>query len=151
MESSGACPERPGRCWVTGSWLHTAVWRPASLQLSSRALCRTPLFSSGTSCLSSASRPKRLRTRPRLTLPWKDCSCQPTSIHRSCMLFRVQDITSINLMVALDSTEEGFMKTCTQVFGIDKETDDIAHKRAWAKLHMVWKQAKITCDTELTQ
>ena len=38
--------------------------------------------------------------------------------------FRVQEVTSVNLMVALDSTEEGFMKTCTQAFGIDTETGD---------------------------
>ena len=62
--------------------------------------------------------------------------------------FRVQEVTSVNLMVALDSTEEGFMKTCKQAFGIDTETGDFAHKREWAKLHMVWKQARITCDTK---
>ena len=43
--------------------------------------------------------------------------------------FRVQEVTSVNLMVALDSTEEGFMKTCKQAFGIDTETGDFAHKR----------------------
>ena len=62
--------------------------------------------------------------------------------------FRVQEITSVNLMVALDSTEEGFMKTCKQAFGIDTEAGDFAHKREWAKLNMVWKQARITCDTK---
>ena len=62
--------------------------------------------------------------------------------------FRVQEVTSVNLMVALDSTEEGFMKTCKQAFGIDTETGDFAHKREWAKLHMVRKQARITCDTK---
>ena len=55
--------------------------------------------------------------------------------------FRVQGVTSVNLTVALDSTEEGFMKMCKQAFGIDTETGDFAHKREWAKLHMVWKQA----------
>ena len=40
--------------------------------------------------------------------------------------FRVQEITSINLMVALDSTEEGFMKTCKQAFGIDTEAGDLS-------------------------
>ena len=62
--------------------------------------------------------------------------------------FRVQEITSVNLMVALDSTEEGFMKTCKQAFGIDTEAGDFGHKREWAKLNMVWKQARITCDTK---
>ena len=62
--------------------------------------------------------------------------------------FRVQEITSVNLMVALDSTEEGFTKTCNQAFGIVTETRDFAHKREWTKLHMVWKQARITCDTK---
>ena len=62
--------------------------------------------------------------------------------------FRVQEITSVNLMVALDSTEEGFMKTCKQAFEIDTESGDFAHKREWAKLNMVWKQARITCDTK---
>ena len=62
--------------------------------------------------------------------------------------FRVQEITSVNLMVALDSTEEGFMKTCKQAFEIDTEAGDFAHKREWAKLNMVWKQARITCDTK---
>ena len=38
--------------------------------------------------------------------------------------FRVQEVTSVNLMVALDSTEEGFMKTCKQAFGIDTEAGD---------------------------
>ena len=31
--------------------------------------------------------------------------------------FRVQEVTSVNLMVALDSTEESFMKTCKQTSG----------------------------------
>ena len=35
--------------------------------------------------------------------------------------FRVQEVTSVNLMVALDSTEEGCMKMCKQAFGIDTE------------------------------
>ena len=35
--------------------------------------------------------------------------------------FRVQEVTSVSLMVALDSTEEGFMKTCKQAFGIEGE------------------------------
>ena len=43
--------------------------------------------------------------------------------------FSVQQITSINLMVRLDSTEDGFMKTCKQAFGIDTELPDFAHKR----------------------
>ena len=43
--------------------------------------------------------------------------------------FRVQEVTSVNLMVALDSTEEVFMKTCKQAFGIDTETGDFGHKR----------------------
>ena len=54
--------------------------------------------------------------------------------------FSVQQI--INLMVRLDSTEDGFMKTCKQAFGIDTELPDFAHKREWAKLNMVWHQAK---------
>ena len=62
--------------------------------------------------------------------------------------FRVQEITSTNLMVALDSTEQGFMATCKQAFGIDTKSEDFAHKREWAKLNMVWKQARITCDTK---
>ena len=62
--------------------------------------------------------------------------------------FRVQEITSINLMVALDSTEEGFMATSKQAFGIDTKSEDFAHKRERAKLNMVWKQARITCDTK---
>ena len=64
------------------------------------------------------------------------------------MLLRVQEISCIDLMVALDSTEEGFMKPCKQAFGTDTETDDFAHKREWAKLNMVWKPARITCDTK---
>ena len=62
--------------------------------------------------------------------------------------FRVQEITSTNLMVALDSTEEGFMATCKQAFGIDTKSEEFAHKREWAKLNMVWKQTRITCDTK---
>ena len=62
--------------------------------------------------------------------------------------FRVQEVTSVNLMVALDSTEGRLKKTCKQAFGIDTETGDFAHKREWAKLHMVWKQARITCDSK---
>ena len=56
--------------------------------------------------------------------------------------FRVQEVTSIDLMVALDSTEEGFMKTCKQAFGIDTEAGDFAHKREWAQLNMVWKHQR---------
>ena len=32
-------------------------------------------------------------------------------------------------MVALDSTEEGFMRTCKQAVGIDTETHDVADKK----------------------
>ena len=45
--------------------------------------------------------------------------------------FRVQ--TSINLMVALDSTEEGVMATCKQAFGIDTKSEEFAHKRGMGK------------------
>ena len=47
--------------------------------------------------------------------------------------FRVQEATSVNLMVALDSTEEGFMKTCTQAFGIDTETGEFHSQKIVSK------------------
>ena len=50
--------------------------------------------------------------------------------------FRIHEITSINLMVALDSTEEGFMATCKQAFGIDTKSEDFAHK--WNGQSSTW-------------
>ena len=73
---------------------------------------------------------------------WKVCSCPPTVKPQIIDAFRVQEVTSVNLMVALDQTEEAFMKTCKQALGIDTETGDFAHKREWAKLQMVWEASE---------
>ena len=46
-------------------------------------------------------------------------------------------LARVNVMVAFDSTEEGFVKTCKQAFGIDTETYDFAHERMCKAQHGV--------------
>ena len=120
---------------------HTAGSSPASLR---SALSLAPSFPA----LSRLDRCRGDRERAQVgTITGRNASLSQRE-NTGYRCFPCQ-VTSINLMVALDSTAGGFMKSCKQAFGIDTEAGDSAHKREWAKLNTVWKRAKIPCDTNV--
>ena len=122
---------------------HTAGSSSAFLQLSVHAPCRSSSVC-GLSMSFISFTAEEVANAPKLEPSLEGLLLSANVLPQITSAFSVQQITSINLMVRLDSTEECFMK---QVFGIDTESNDFAHKREWAKLNMVWQQAKLSCDT----
>ena len=64
------------------------------------------------------------------------------------MAIRLQEITSRQLFVALDRTEEGFCDTCKEAFHVDPSLG-FKHKRELGRLVMVWNTAKVQRDTKV--
>ena len=67
---------------------------------------------------------EEIANAPKLELALEGLLLSANMKQQIIYAFRVQEITSINLVVALDSTEEGFMATCKQAFGIDTKSED---------------------------
>ena len=92
---------------------HTADSSPASLHsapLARSVVSRT--LSTWSLCPSSALQPEeKIANAPKLEPSLEGLLLSSNVKSQIIDAFRVQEVTSINLMVALDSTEEGFMKT----------------------------------------
>ena len=63
------------------------------------------------------------------------------------MAFRVNEVLSRSVFVALDTTIEGLSKTA-ETFGINVASGEFVHKREMAKLISAWQQGKVDQDTK---